>query len=101
MGAEAAAPCLNLLVRVDVQRKGGREEIILSVNTPGSIKYCGSEDELKSRTQTSALCRTAIIIKYYSVKKMFQPRVPEPELICVSSNVDILGRKAAYCIPAS
>ena len=38
-----------------VQRKGGREEIIFSVNTPVSIKYCGArcrrEDELKSRTQ--------------------------------------------------
>ena len=52
-----------------VQRKGGREEIIFSVNTPVSIKYCGGRMNSRAALKTSALCRRAIIIKYYSVEK--------------------------------
>ena len=82
--AQVGSLCFSILTNKNqdvVQRKGGREEIIFSVNTPGSIKYCGAGSErererMNSRAalKTSALYRRAIIIKYYSVKKKFQPR---------------------------
>ena len=67
---------------VGVKRERERERIIFSVNT-GSIKYCGAGPGEQGRRSTeephSKRQHFPLIIKYYSVKKITQPLVSDPE----------------------
>ena len=69
-------------VKRERERERERERIIFSVNT-GSIKYCGAGPGEQGRRSTeephSKRQHFPLIIKYYSVKKITQPLVSDPE----------------------